>query len=109
MPVRTCASLLLLAVLLAACASRSERIAAELIAYGVPQEPARCVARELDTRLTDEQLATLSKAVGSARKIESTDKPAQAIGEVIDSLNRKDNGELFSITVRAGITCAVLG
>lgn len=94
---------------LAGCASRSDRIASALMDYGVPRQPAKCVARELDERLSNKQLRAISTAFDQARKAGSSDRPGQRIGEALDALRDVGDREVVTVAMRAGVACSLMG
>jgi hypothetical protein len=105
----TAVALLAASLLASGCASRSDRIAAALMDYGVPKQPARCVARELDDRLSDRQLGAINNAISNAKRAASSDRPAELIGKALDALRDGDDSEVVGVAMRAGVACSLMG
>lgn len=92
---------------LAACASPEQRIANKLVDLGLPPEPARCMARELDDRLTRSQLQRLADAVRAAERRGGLER--MTVGEVARQVEGIGDPEIMAVLTRAGLGCAVLG
>lgn len=91
---------LLAALLVAACASPAERIAAKLEAAGVPPPQARCMGDRLAQRLSYGQLDQLNRVV----RDNGTER--LTVGRLVQRLGDADPA-LVSELVRTGIGCAI--
>lgn len=104
MPARPTLALMLL---IAACASPRERIAARLIAQGVPEAPARCMGAELEERLSVDQLRRLADAVGPV----AADAKGRALtlADVARAAANVGDVPTIAAVARASLRCGVLG
>lgn len=90
---------------LGACSTPESRVRSSLITIGLPEATATCMADNVASRLSSQQIRTLSRMSGmSERRIGD-----MAIGEFTGLLVRSDNAEMVGIFARAGVGCAVMG
>lgn len=88
-------------VLVAACASPSQRITSKLVGYGVPEPQARCMGDRLQDRLSTQQLYRL----GEVGKMSRDSMGRMSVNEIARSLNRPGDEALVSEVLRAGLGC----
>lgn len=92
-------------LVLGACSTPESRVRSSLINIGLPEASATCMADNVASRLSTQQIQTLSRMSGmSERRIGD-----MAIGEFTRMLARSDNAEMVAIFARAGVGCAVMG
>lgn len=90
---------------LSACATPESRIRSSLIEIGLPRDTAACMADNVASKLSLQQIRTLSRLSGmSERKI-----GAMTVGEFSRLLTRSGNAEMVAIFTRSGVGCAVMG
>jgi hypothetical protein len=90
---------------LGACSTPESRVRSSLINIGLPEATATCMAGNVASRLSSEQIQTLSRMSGmSERRI-----GGMAMGEFTRMLVRSDNAEMAAVLARAGVGCAVMG
>lgn len=89
----------------AGCASPESRVRASLINIGFPSDTASCMADNVASRLTSQQIRDLSRLSGlSERRIER-----MTIGDFTELLTRSGNLDMVAIFARAGVGCAIIG
>lgn len=90
---------------LGACSTPESRVRSSLINIGLPEATATCMADNVASRLSSQQIRTLSRLSGvSERRIGD-----MTIGEFTRLLARSDNAEMVALFARAGVGCAVMG
>jgi|GEM_PF-2250083 len=89
-------------LLLAACASRADRIATALENRGVPERKARCMGERLADRLEDGQLLRLNQLA----KLNRDRAGRMTLDQLLDQLNRDGDPQLVAKVVKAGLHCA---
>jgi hypothetical protein len=90
---------------LGACSTPESRVRSSLINIGLPETTATCMADNVASKLSSQQIRTLSRMSGmSERKIGDMN-----IGEFTRLLARSDNAEMVAIFARAGVGCVVMG
>lgn len=89
-------------LLLAACATPSQRIATALQERGVPQAQARCMGDRLSTRLSVGQLQRLNEI----SKLNGGRMDRMSIPEIARALSDPRDPGLVAEVIRAGIGCA---
>lgn len=90
-------------LLLAACATPSQKIAAKLTEVGVPQPQARCMGDRLQSRLTLTQLRRLDEVVRLNRDRVGN----MSINQIARALDDPGDPALFAEVVRAGVGCLI--
>jgi hypothetical protein len=89
---------------LSACATPESRIRSSLIRIGLPQDTAECMADNTASKLSSEQIRTLSRVSGiSEHKVGE-----MTIGEFTRLLTQSGNVEMVAIFARAGVGCAII-
>jgi len=97
------AGLALLAV--GGCTSPESRVRSSLIRIGLPRDTAECMADNVASKLSSQQIRDLSRLSGlSEHKIGE-----MTIGEFTGLLTRSGNLEMVAIFARAGVGCAIIG
>jgi hypothetical protein len=88
-------------VLLLACASVSPRarIQNRFVEFGVSEERAKCLAKELDKRLDRGDLADVADFIGSLNE-------ATSAGGALDALLGIENASAASAIVPSSVACA---
>lgn len=87
-------------LLLAACATPADRIAARLEKAGVPARQARCMGDRLAQRLSYAQLKELGRVAGEV------DGERLSVGKLVRRLGDADPA-LVGEVVRTGLGCAI--
>jgi len=96
-----------LALALGACATVSPeaKVRANLMDAGLSPRMAGCMAERMVDRLSISQLRRL-KSFASVRKVDYRDA---TIDELLHKLRALDDPEIFSVTSRAALSCAIAG
>lgn len=90
---------------LGACSTPESRVRSSLIGIGLPEHTATCMADNVASRLSSDQIRSLSRMSGiSERGI-----GRMTIGEFTRLVSQSDNAEMVPILARASVGCAVLG
>lgn len=90
-------------VLLAACASPSQRISTKLIDYGVPEPQAVCMGDRLEQRLTTTQLVRL----GEVARLSRDSAGRMTVNDLARALNRPGDEALVAEVLRSGLGCLI--
>jgi hypothetical protein len=93
--------LLAASVVLAGCATPSQRISSKLVSYGVPEPQAVCVGDKLESRLTISQM----QRIGQIAKRSRDDTGRVTIAQFAAALNKPGDDELVAEVLRAGLGC----
>jgi hypothetical protein len=101
MAMRVRAGFIGLFVLVAACATPSQRISSKLVSYGVPEPQAVCVGDKLEDRLSISQLRRVSEIAKRSR----TDAGRVTIAQFAQALDQPGDEELVAEVLRAGLGC----
>jgi hypothetical protein len=101
MAMRVRAGLVGVAVLLAGCATPSQRISSKLISYGVPEPQAVCVGDKLEDRLSISQM----QRIGQIAKRSRNDAGQVTITQFAQALDKPGDEELVAEVLRAGLGC----
>ena len=88
-------------VMVAGCATPSQRVSSKLITYGVPEIQAVCMGDRLQQRLTVSQL----RRVGAIGKASRNDIGRVTVAQVAAALNRPGDEALVAEVMRAGLGC----
>jgi hypothetical protein len=88
-------------VLVAGCATPSQRISTKLIGYGVPEPQAVCMGDRLQQRLSYAQL----KRIGEIGKSSRDEMGRMSVPQVAAALNRPGDEALVAEVLRAGVGC----
>lgn len=88
-------------VILAGCATPSQRISSKLIGYGVPEPQAVCVGDKLEDRLSIAQM----QRIGQIAKRSRNDDGQVTITQFAAALNKPGDEELVAEVLRAGLGC----
>lgn len=88
-------------VLVAGCATPSQRVSSKLISYGVPEPQAVCMGDRLQQRLTIAQL----KRIGAIGKASRDDMGRVTVAQVAAALNRPGDEALVAEVLKAGVGC----
>lgn len=90
---------------LAGCSTPESRVRSSLMNMGMPETAATCMADNVASRLSPEQIRTLSRMSGmSERGIGK-----MTIAEFTQLLVRSGNAEMVGLFARAGAGCAIMG
>lgn len=89
--------------LLAACATPSQRIAAKLTEYGVPQRQAECMGDRLQSRLSGSDLQRLNEI----SRVAEDRRGRMSVTEIARTFNRPEDAGLAVELVRAGVGCLI--
>jgi hypothetical protein len=100
---RVQAGLLAVTVVLAGCATPSQRISSQLVGYGVPEPQAVCVGDKLQDRLSIAQL----QRIGQIAKRSRDDTGRVTIAQFAAALNKPGDEELVAEVLRAGLGCMI--
>lgn len=93
------------ALALSACSTPESRVRSSLVNIGLPEPTARCMADNVASRLSSQQINTLARMAGmSERRLGN-----MTVAEFTRLLARSDNAEMLGIFARAGVGCAVMG
>lgn len=96
-------AVLLLALLVAACATPAQRITERLVAIGVPGPQARCMGTRLGDRLSRDQLRRLAEIASV-----SPDRVGRmSINDIVRQLDQPGDRALVAEVLHAGISCAI--
>ena len=90
-------------LLLAGCATPSQRIATALVDRGVPPSQARCMGEKLDDRLSIAQL----KRLDAIRRLNGGRIDRMSIPQIANALSDPRDSGLVAEVVRAGVGCLV--
>lgn len=90
---------------LGACSTPESRVRSSLINIGLPEGAATCMADNVASRLSSQQIRTLSRMSGMSESRLGD----MTIGEFTRLLARSDNAEMVALFARAGVGCAVMG
>lgn len=90
-------------VLLAACATPSQRITTKLTEYGVPPKQAQCMGDRLEANLDTRQLVRL----GEIGKLNRDRMGQMTINDIAATLNKPGDEALVAEVVRSGISCLI--
>jgi len=90
--------------MISACAAVSPRARIEnrFLEFGVSENRANCLARELDERLDRDDLADVADFIGSLNE-------ATSAGSALDALLGIDNASAAAAIVPSGIACTFSG
>jgi hypothetical protein len=88
-------------VVVAGCATPSQRISSKLVSYGVPEPQAVCVGDKLEDRLSISQL----RRVGEIAKSSRNDAGRVTITQFAQALDKPGDEELVAEVLRAGLGC----
>ena len=97
------AGLLSSAVLLASCSSTGGEIRSTLRSYGMNNDEARCVWRELDDSLTNQELRSVNRVLRATRN-DRRSRPSR----VIDAVRTLDDPEILQAVAIANAGCLLL-
>jgi hypothetical protein len=102
---------LILPLAFAACSglSREARIESKLERAGVKPHLARCLARRLDEKLSDDELARLGDAAKAARAADPDGGHHLSVGGLAGQLQSPGDRHLADVLSRAALGCAILG
>jgi hypothetical protein len=90
-------------VVVAACATPSQRITAKLTEYGVPPTQARCMGDRLQQRLDNRQLRRL----GEIGRLNRDRLGRMSVTDIAATLNKPGDEALVAEVVRSGISCLI--
>lgn len=90
-------------VLMAACASPSQRISAKLIGYGVPPSQAECMGDRLEQRLSISQL----KRLGAVAEMSRNSAGRMTVNDLARALNRPGDEAIVAEVLRTGLGCLI--
>lgn len=99
----------IVALSLASCATPQSRIRNGLIEFGVPEQPARCIAGELGQKLPGDKLAAVADLISGARAAPRASANKANIHRALDIIARAADPQIASVSLRVGIACTVLG
>ena len=88
-------------VVLAGCATPSQRISAQLIGYGVPEPQAVCVGDKLQARLNVSQL----RRIGAITKASRNETGRVTLTQFAAALNQPGDEAIVAEVFRAGLGC----
>lgn len=90
---------------LGACSTPESRVRSSLMGIGLPERTATCMADNVASRLSSDQIRSLSRMSGiSERGIGH-----MTIGEFTRLVSRSDNADMLPLLTRASVGCAVMG
>lgn len=92
-----------LLVLLASCATPSQRISAKLTEYGVPPRQAQCMGDRLEANLNNRQLQRL----GEIGRLNRDRMGRMSVNDIVATLNKPGDEALVAEVVRSGISCLI--
>jgi hypothetical protein len=98
--------IVMLVLLLAACATPENRIESRLVEAGLGERSASCIADELTDRLSIGQLRRLSdfvKSVSGENRVERL-----TLGQLANRLGGIGDPAIVSAVTRAGLGCAII-
>ena len=90
-------------VVVAGCATPSQRIASKLTEYGVPPGQARCMGDRLEARLSNRQL----QRIGEIGRVNRDRVGRMTVADIAASLNKPGDEALVAEVVRTGIGCMI--
>jgi hypothetical protein len=93
--------LVVVMLLVAGCATPSQRISSKLISYGVPEPQAVCVGDKLEDRLSIAQLQRISQIAKRSRN----EAGQVTITQFAQALDKPGDEELVAEVLRAGLGC----
>lgn len=93
---------------LASCTSPQSRIRTGLMAFGVPEPPADCIAHELGQRLPGDKLGAVADLLSGAHAAPQATPSKANVHRAIDIIANVADPQIASVSLRAGIACAVL-
>lgn len=93
--------LLLGLVLVAGCATPSQRISSQLIGYGVPEPQAVCVGDKLQARLSISQL----RRIGQITKASRNQAGQVTLPQFAAALDQPGDEAIVGEVLRAGVGC----
>jgi len=88
-------------LVLAGCATPSQRIATKLTQYGLPPHQAQCMGDQLATKLSREQLQRLADLA----QLDPDRIGKMTVGEIADTLGESGDPAIVAEVIRSGITC----
>lgn len=94
---------LLLALLIAACATPARRITERLVDLGVPGPQARCMGTRLGDRLSRDQLRRLAELAS----IDQKRLGRMSVNDIVRQLDQPGDRALVAEVLRAGLSCAI--
>ncbi len=94
-------SLIAALVLVAGCATPSQRISSKLMSYGVPEPQAVCVGDKLEDRLSIAQM----KRIGEIARRSRNEGGLVTIAQVAQALDQPGDEALVAEVLRAGLGC----
>jgi hypothetical protein len=90
-----------LMLLLAGCATPSQRISSQLIGYGVPEPQAVCVGDKLQARLNVSQM----RRIGQISKASRNEAGHVTLTQFAAALNKPGDEQIVAEVFRAGVGC----
>jgi hypothetical protein len=93
--------LVVVMLLVAGCATPSQRISSKLISYGVPEPQAVCVGDKLEDRLSIAQLQRISQIAKRSRN----EAGQVTITQFAQALDKPGDEEIVAEVLRAGLGC----
>lgn len=88
-------------LLLAGCATPSQRIATKLTQYGLPPAQAQCMGDRLASRLTRAQLQRLADIA----QLDPDRVGRMTVNEIAQSLGESGDPAIVSEVIRTGLVC----
>ncbi len=86
-------------VLVGCISNPKSSIRSDLVRLGLSSERAKCMAGEIDSRLSGEDTRDVAQFLGNLQG-------SQSAGNVLDALLTIDNPRAAAVFARAGISCA---
>jgi hypothetical protein len=98
-------ALLLLPVLLSACATPESRMRSGLIEAGLSETQSTCMAERMVDKLSLLQL----RRIASLKNFTKEDVGSMRLDRFLHNIRSLHDGEILSITTRAALGCAISG
>lgn len=90
-------------VLVAGCATPSQRISSQLVGYGVPEPQAVCVGDKLQARLSMSQL----RRIGQITKAGRNEAGRVSLAQLAAALDQPGDEAIVAEVFRAGVGCLI--
>ena len=92
-------------LLVAGCASPESRVRSSLVRIGLPYNAADCLAQNVASKLSSQQIKDLSRLSGlSEHRVGE-----MSVRDFTGMLTRSGNLEMVELFARAGLGCAIIG
>lgn len=103
------AACLILSGLVSGCATPASRLETALVGFGVPRQPAQCVASHMSERLSRQQMNAAADLLEGAGNLDRAPANSSMVSRAFDTVMKASDPDIVVNAARAGAACVVLG